>query len=288
MQTTIGETQYKGASFQPGRANGQNRNCEPPAMTVSTAALRVGLAHFIHEINNPLQQVYWTVNMMDTLMPKANGSGDPFVGKLLRQLKCGLDHLTSLISSLEPQLKSLWTINPSYDSVNLTSLIDETLRSDAVRLGASRVRIDKDTVGELPAIHGDSNLLRHVFLNLFRNALDAMPDGGVLTVRAGTRERSLWLELSDTGGAIPPDLDVFQPFTTTKPEGLGLGLAITRHIVEIHGGTISYQSEPGRGTTFYLAFPQTSETIENPVLPETPAANGSHDHWAPHDDAMHR
>jgi len=255
-------------------------------MTVSTAALRVGLAHFIHEINNPLQQVYWTATMMDTLMPKANGSGDPFIGKLFQQLKCGLEHLISLISSLEPQVKTLWMINPSYDSVNLTSLIDDTLRSDAVRLDTSGIRIDKDTVGALPVIQGDRQLLRHVFLNLFRNAVDAMPNGGVFTVRAGTRARLLWIELSDTGGAIPPDFDAFRPFTTTKPEGLGLGLAITRHIVEIHGGTISYQSEPGKGTTFYLTFPQMGETTDHSVWPETVEDDGSDGHWQPRDDAV--
>ena len=286
MQTTMRQTQHNGAPSQPGKANGQIKSCEPSAMTVSTAALRIGLAHFIHEINNPLQQLYWTARMMDTLMAKAHGSGDPFVGKLFEQLKCGLDHLTSLVSSLEPQLKALWMINPSHDSVNLTSLIDEILRSDAVRLGTSGVRIDKDTVGELPMIQGDKQLLRHVFLNLFRNAVDAMPNGGVLTVRAVTRERSLWLEFSDTGGAIPPDLDAFQPFTTSKPEGLGLGLAITRHIVEIHGGTIGYQSEPGKGTTFYLTFPQVRET--NSVRPKTAEDDSSDDYWEARGDAADR
>lgn len=283
MQTTMRVTKYNGASFQPGKANGQNKICKPPATTVSTAALRVGLAHFIHEINNPLQQVYWTASMMDKLMPRAHGSGDPSVGKLFQQLKCGLDHLVSLISSLEPQLKILWMINPSYDSVNLNSLIDEILRIDAVRLDTNGIRIDKDAIGELPVIQGDKQLLRHVFLNLFRNALDAMPNGGILTVRAGTRERALWLEISDTGGAIPPDLDAFQPFTTSKPEGLGLGLAITRHIVEIHGGTISYQSELGKGTTFYLTFPQMSETTS--ARPEAVEDDSSDDHWEPRGDA---
>jgi len=153
-------------------------------------------------------------------------------------------------------------------------------------LDTSGIRIDKDTVGVLPVIQGDRQLLRHVFLNLFRNAVDAMPNGGVFTVRAGTRARLLWIELSDTGGAIPPDFDAFRPFTTTKPEGLGLGLAITRHIVEIHGGTISYQSEPGKGTTFYLTFPQMGETTDHSVWPATVEDDGSDGHWQPRDDAV--
>ena len=71
-----------------------------------------------------------------------------------------------------------------------------------------------------------------------------------MSVSAGARAGSVWLEIADTGAGIAPDLDAFQPFTTSKPRGMGLGLAITRHIVEIHGGTITYQSASGKGTTF--------------------------------------
>ena len=260
MQTTVRETKYRVAPSQPARANGQTEMREPPAMTVPIAALRIGLAHFIHEVNNPLQRVYWTANMMDTLMPKATGCGDPFVGKMFHGLKGGVDQLVALISSLQSQLESLWMINPSLDSVSLSSLIDEILQSHAVSFDAGCIHVHQDTAANLPAIQADKQLLRHVFLNLLSNAVEAMPKGGVLSVRAGARERSLWLELSDTGVGIPPDLDVFQPFVTSKPKGMGLGLAITRHIVETHGGTISYRSQPGTGTTFSLSFPRMIET----------------------------
>ncbi|MEO6164543.1 MAG: HAMP domain-containing sensor histidine kinase, partial [Candidatus Binatia bacterium] len=71
---------------------------------------------------------------------------------------------------------------------------------------------------------------------------------------------SVWFEIADTGAGIAPDLDAFQPFITSKPHGMGLGLAITRHSVEVHGGTITYRSEPGKGTTFCLRFPRSFET----------------------------
>lgn len=283
MPTTLSEPIYTSAASQSNNENGHIKMGEPPPMTVSTVALRVGLAHFIHEINNPLQQVCWTARMMDTLMPKANGSGDPFVGKLFQELKRGLDQLISLVSSLQPQLKALWMINPSSDSVNVNSLIDEILQTDLVSYDANGIRIDKETGTDLPPMQADKQLLRHVFLNLFRNAADAMPNGGVLSVRAGTRGGSLLIEVSDTGIEMPPDMDVFQPFATSKPEGMGLGLAITRHIVEIHGGTIGYQSEPGKGTTFYLTFPQMSQT--NSVRPETAEDNSSDDYWEARADA---
>jgi light-regulated signal transduction histidine kinase (bacteriophytochrome) len=85
-------------------------------------------------------------------------------------------------------------------------------------------------------------------------------NGGDLRVAAGGDVRSVCIELADTGVGIPPDVDIFQPFVTSKPGGMGLGLVITRHIVETHGGTITYGSQPGRGTTFCVTLPRTLET----------------------------
>ena len=275
MHTTTSQTQHDGAAPECDNVNGQINFRNPAGMTVSTAALRIGLAQIIHEINNPLQQVYWTTRMMDTLMSNANGSGDPFVGKLFEQLKCGLENLISLVGSLEPQLKSLWMLSPSDDWVNSNSLIDDILQSDVLRVHSRGIRIEKEANGELPVIQGDKQLFRHMFLNLFRNAVEAMPKGGILTLRAGIRDTSIWFEFSDTGEGIPPDLDAFQPFITSKSDGLGLGLAITRHIVELHGGTIWYQSEPLKGTTFYLNFPHRIDTNENPIRPENAPDHGA-------------
>ena len=90
-----------------------------------------------------------------------------------------------------------------------------------------------------------------------------MPEGGFLSVKSGVNERSVFFELADTGGGIPPDLDVFQVFATTKSGAMGLGLTITRHIVESHDGTITYGSQPGEGTTFCLTFPWVPEARES-------------------------
>ncbi|HEX6769593.1 MAG TPA: HAMP domain-containing sensor histidine kinase [Candidatus Binatia bacterium] len=275
MAPAMSETIDTGALSQPAKADGKTAMRQPPAMTVSTAALRIGLAHFIHEINNPLQSVYWTAGMMDKLMPKANGCGDPFVGKMFHELKGGVDRLVSLVGALESQLKSLWMIDPCFAAVNVDSLIDGLLQSEATSFADAGIRIVKDIGANLPAVRGDEKLLRQIFLNLIRNAVDAMPKGGVLSVRTDRREASLWLELSDTGVGIPPGVDVFRPFATSKPKGMGLGLAITRHIVETHGGTISYESQPGKGTTFYLSLPRIIETNPRPCLGEAAGENNS-------------
>ena len=142
MHARVTGAKYNGPSLSVWRA----------AATISTDALRIGLAHFIHEINTPLQTVYWAADVMDTHMPKANGSGDPFAGKIFQELKGGVDQLVSLVSSLESQLKSLWMIDPCFDSVNLNSLIVEVIQSDAARFDAGGIRVDSDIAAALPAL----------------------------------------------------------------------------------------------------------------------------------------
>jgi signal transduction histidine kinase len=92
-------------------------------------------------------------------------------------------------------------------------------------------------------------------LNLCKNALEAMPDGGTLTVRLHNTGEQITLEVADTGIGVPEEVNIFEPFVTTKPEGTGLGLPIVRQIVAAHGGTLTYTSEPEKGTTFIVRLP---------------------------------
>ena len=101
--------------------------------------------------------------------------------------------------------------------------------------------------------------MRQVFLNLFTNAVDAMPQGGVLILRVFARQQYIAIEIADTGSGIAPENlgQVMKPFFTTKPEGkgTGLGLAICRRVVEEHGGKIRLESQAGQGTTVVLTLP---------------------------------
>ena len=102
---------------------------------------------------------------------------------------------------------------------------------------------------------GDGDRLKQVLLNLCKNAVEAMPQGGVLTVRGYTTGDRVVLEVKDTGRGIPEGIDIFEPFMSTKSEGTGLGLAIVQQIVTNHQGALTYTSAPGQGTIFTLVFP---------------------------------
>jgi len=119
----------------------------------------------------------------------------------------------------------------------------------------SRLQLVKE-LGSIPKVKGDPQGLEQVFVNLIQNALDAMPDGGTLTVKTYVEDEKAAVEISDTGHGISADLQekIFDPFFSTKHEGVGLGLSIVYRIVREHGAAITVKSEEGKGTTFKLLF----------------------------------
>ncbi|MEK6613960.1 MAG: ATP-binding protein, partial [Candidatus Binatota bacterium] len=94
--------------------------------------------------------------------------------------------------------------------------------------------------------------------------IEAMPQGGTLTLRAHNAEEQVVLEVVDTGLGIPDGVDIFEPFATTKTWGTGLGLVIVRQIVSAHGGNITYATERGKGTVFSLGLPLHTHPTANP------------------------
>ena len=125
----------------------------------------------------------------------------------------------------------------------------------SARAQGVELRLEIDDM--LPELVLDEAKTMRALDNVIRNALDAMTAGGVLKIRA-TRERDkVVIRVSDTGPGIPEDTlrNLFKPLYTTKPKGLGLGLASTKHMVEVQGGTISVETRDGEGATFAIALP---------------------------------
>ena len=121
-----------------------------------------------------------------------------------------------------------------------------------------RVRLRVEGIADLGLVAVHPSTLRRALLNLVQNALEAMPEGGTLTLRGAGAAPYVQLQLCDTGSGIPAEqlAQLFEPLQTTKPEGIGLGLYIAREIVAAHGGQITVESVIGQGTTFTLTLPR--------------------------------
>jgi two-component system NtrC family sensor kinase len=140
-------------------------------------------------------------------------------------------------------------------------LIDEVCNEQVKHLEAAKVTLKRDLAPDLPVVQADASQLRQVLINLTGNAVDAMPDGGELTVRTTNlpEQDSIRIDVSDTGCGIAEENlpRLFEPFFTTKPpgSGTGLGLSIVYGIVKMHRGQISVQSRVGAGSTFSITLP---------------------------------
>jgi|SRR5579859_1505123 len=210
-------------------------------------------ASVAHELNNPLFTIsLYIKTMLAHMLPD-----DPQRASL-EGMNEEVQRMSRLVSSL---------LQTSRRSSRQTAALDvrvelaNTLELMAFQLRQRHIKTATE-FGAAPPIDADRQQLRQVFLNLFANAADAMPDGGTLTVHTWTEAASppqAWIEIADTGGGIPPEalVRIWEPFFTTKPEGkgTGLGLGICRRIVEEHGGTIELHSQPGSGTAARIMLP---------------------------------
>ena len=163
-----------------------------------------------------------------------------------------------------PEPRSTWRVRaaPRAPPSRLAPLLDNTLAFLREKFARREIRVVRE-LEEVPSIRGDSERLQQLFLNLFMNAADAMPDGGELHVALRARSPAgIEVEVRDTGMGIPGDDlgRIFDPFFTTKPagHGNGLGLSVVRSIVGDHGGDIEVRSEVGVGTTFTIQLPVSS------------------------------
>jgi signal transduction histidine kinase len=139
----------------------------------------------------------------------------------------------------------------------MSAVVDEALElfQDAFKEHNIQVRRVEET--PLPAVNFDPKQIHRVLINLLKNALEAMDQGGEITITSRVRENKVEISLADTGQGLAPEVaaNIFQPYFTTKAKGTGLGLAISQGIIQEHGGTILVDSTPGQGTTFTIQLP---------------------------------
>ncbi|MEE9550857.1 MAG: PAS domain S-box protein [Candidatus Binatia bacterium] len=216
------------------------------------AAIGATAAKLAHEIGNPLNGMYMTAQLLDRRLARQVATLEDTVRSTVQKLKdeiARLDNLLREFGSLARREKY------SFRPISLATLCGEIYALEQDNFNALHIHFEQDFPKDLPLVLADSDRLQQVLLNLCKNAVEAMPQGGTLAVQAHNSGEHVVVEIVDTGVGIPPELDIFEPFTTTKPSGTGLGLMIVRQIVSAHGGTITYDSQPGKGTTFRLTLP---------------------------------
>jgi len=150
-------------------------------------------------------------------------------------------------------------------NVDVNQVVEETLSLVSHPLKTSQIQVVKNLSLDLPAVRGSANKLQQVFLNLFLNARDAMPSGGILEVRTNAHNGSVEIEVVDTGAGIPREHihRIFDPFFTTKASGrgTGLGLSVSYGIIKEHAGKVDVRSAPGKGTSFHVEFPAVRKPV---------------------------
>jgi signal transduction histidine kinase len=140
---------------------------------------------------------------------------------------------------------------------SLKEILEEVLAVERPEIDKAKVKLDARLANDVPDVLIDKPLLKQALINLLVNALEAMPGGGQLFVSLRRREEMAELEIRDTGRGIAPEhrQRIFQLFFTTRPGGSGIGLASAFRTVQLHNGSIEFESEVGRGTTFRIDLP---------------------------------
>ena len=147
----------------------------------------------------------------------------------------------------------------SFSQISINNVLNTTLNFVSNEININKIQLKKELGLNLPQITGNQNNLQQVFLNMFLNSIQAMPDGGTLNVKSYIHEKTVCIAISDTGVGISPENieKIFDPFFTTKKvgEGTGLGLSVSYGIIKQHRGEVFVESELGKGTIFVIKFP---------------------------------
>jgi signal transduction histidine kinase len=203
-----------------------------------------------HELKNPLAGLRLYAHHLEQRLERA---GEADTAELARKISSTVDHLASVVSEITafgrpPELHRARTA--------LAPLLDDCIALGRARCPDERIEVVRAYDARCPEVHVDPRELRKAFLNLILNGLEALGGNGRLSVSlayAGETQ-SITVGIDDTGAGMTEEVLVraFDLFFTTKPEGTGLGMAISRSVIDLHGGELSIQSSPGQGTRVRL------------------------------------
>ena len=217
----------------------------------STRAVRELASGVAHEIGNPLNAISLDLQILRRDYPE-NESISECIHQVAR-----LDGI------LKGFLQALRPSRPNLMAGSVAEPLTSCLASLKNQFEDRAISVTVDIQTALPQIALDRDQLEQVFFNLIKNALEAVKDGGKIALEIGADDNDVVTTITDSGAGIPAEqlVHLFEPYRTTKEHGTGLGLMISQRIVRDHGGTISVESEPGRGTTFTVRLPRLEKRV---------------------------
>jgi nitrogen fixation/metabolism regulation signal transduction histidine kinase len=234
--------------------------------TERVAAWRELARRLAHELKNPLFPLQLTVENLVRARAQAQSPEqfDEVFQESSSTLLAEISNLKTIIGRFSEFSKMP---HPQFQAIQVNEVLRGVVKLYQAQLRApGRAAIDcqlelDESVGTIAA---DPDLLHRALSNLVLNAMDAMPNGGTLRVRSRRDDAKAIIEIGDTGSGLTREEceRIFTPYYTSKQHGTGLGLAIVQSVVSDHGGRISVQSEPGRGTTFVIELPQNLGALE--------------------------
>ncbi|MFK7991145.1 MAG: nitrogen regulation protein NR(II) [Sandaracinaceae bacterium] len=228
------------------------------------AAVGETSATLAHEVGNPLNNMALTTKLLERYLRKLGVDDErvraalSIVGGEIRRLSSLLDEFRSVAGRqrLDPR------------PLDVEALFDTLAREHLETALERGTEIQTQVTPQLGQIQADHGKLKQVFINLLKNALEAMPDGGVIRLEASLDNDDAVLRVTDAGTGIPAGIDIFEPFRTTKDHGTGLGLSIVRRVIRGHGGTVAHRPAQPTGTTFEIRLPAPSAAAPDTVTSE--------------------
>ena len=240
-------------------------------------ALTLLAASVAHEIGNPLNALHIHLQLMEREVKKLKATdadkpidlGDPdaaanyaaCIQKLENYLDIAKGEINRLDYIISQFLQAIRPTRPELKLISINDIVMDTLTLLGPEIDNRGVALEQKFCDEIPNVPLDEVQVKQALVNLVKNAVQAMTNGGTLSVATLADPDGVWVHVADTGGGISQEKmnRIFQPYFTTKEKGTGLGLMIVQRIIREHGGRIELESNTGEGTMFRLWFPLTEQ-----------------------------
>ncbi|MFA4915308.1 MAG: ATP-binding protein [Syntrophales bacterium] len=227
--------------------------------TDKLAALGKMAAGVAHEINNPLAVIAEKTGWMEDLLTEEEFQNSKYFEEYKKSLKKIEEHVERARKVTHGMLGFARRMEPHLEDVDVNEVLHQTITFLESSARLNNITIERDLSSDLPIIASDHAQLQQVFLNLMTNAIDVIGKDGIIHVRSRRTNSEIAISIKDNGPGIPKEFQsrVFEPFFTTKQigKGTGLGLSVSHNIVQNLHGTITFESEEGKGTTFTVKLP---------------------------------